>query len=298
MSILIKNISKSFENNQIFRKKRKVILEDINAKINKSDVIGLIGPNGSGKTTFIKIILGLIEPDKGKVEICDGSKKYLAYVNTNSRSFFWRISARENLVFFGKLLNLSDEEIDNSIEELAEKFAIKNLLDKEFMHLSSGQMQLFNVVRSLIKEPDYLFLDEPTTSLDQSKSGILIDVLTNIIKEKQIPTLWCSHNYSELLRTCNKFWSINQNNIKIHDYLDVQKTTECMSNYHVEIYKSEFNRISKQLSIYIHRESEETVTISQAKNLNTISSFLRIISDNNVNILSIENINQQFTDMS
>tara|TARA_Y100000996_G_C22557569_1_gene656143 strand:- start:4415 stop:5302 length:888 start_codon:yes stop_codon:yes gene_type:complete len=288
MTIKVTGISKSFNDNWVFGKKKE-ILKEVSFEVTNGEVIGLIGPNGSGKTTILKILLGLIEPDQGKVEITGREDKYMGYVNTNSRSFFWRISARDNLVFFGRLLNLSEQEINESIQELSECFSISSLLDRPFMLLSSGQMQVFNIVRALLKKPDYLFLDEPTTSLDLSSSNNLIRVLGEIISERNIATIWCSHNFNELSQTCNKFWHVSKKKIKVIEYSSLLKKKECVSNYFIEISKDGLKKINHEIKLDILRETSDTIIISQSNKSNTISSFIKFLFEKQVDILSIQN---------
>ena len=180
----IKSLSKNFTSKSLFNKKTTNVLSDISFNLNEGDVLGITGPNGAGKTTLFKIILDLIEPSSGKIDLNDRSSKYLAYINTNSRSFFWRLSARDNLIFHGKLLDLSIDEITSNIKKLSEKFEVENILDTSFMKLSSGQMQIMIIIRSLLKKPDYLILDEATSSMDVEKSSKALNILKKFIKKK------------------------------------------------------------------------------------------------------------------
>ena len=138
----IKSISKDFFKRTFLKKESVKVLKDINFSLKKGDVLGITGPNGAGKTTLFKIILDLIEPSSGKIDLDNRSSKYFAYINTNSRSFFWRLSSRDNLIFHGKLLDLSSDEVSASIESLSEKFEVKNILDTPFMKLSLKLMEL------------------------------------------------------------------------------------------------------------------------------------------------------------
>ncbi len=292
MSLIVNNISKSFNDNLIFGDKKE-ILKEVNFEVTRGDIIGLIGPNGSGKTTLLKILLGLIEPDQGKVELVGKDDKYIGYVNTNSRSFFWRITARDNLVFFGRLLNMSDQEINESIKELSDSFSLNSLLDRPFMLLSSGQMQVFNIVRALLKKPDYLFLDEPTTSLDLSASNNLIKVLSTIISERNIATIWCSHNFNELSQTCNKYLQVTNKTIKVIKYSNLLKTKASVSNYFIEISKYSLASIMDEIELDILRETSDTVIVSQKEKSNTISGFIKVLFEKQIDILSIQNRNNE-----
>jgi len=181
MSIKLKKISKKFNSGSFFKQSSSIVLENVDLELTKGDILGIAGPNGAGKTTLFKIILGLIEPTNGTIDLDDRRNKYFAYVNTNSRSFYWRLSTKDNLIFYGKLLNLSDKEINLSIKNLSQKFEVESLLEIPFMKLSSGQMQTMLIIRSLLKKPDY-HPQHPLTTLNQ-KIRILALLLMRLIKK-------------------------------------------------------------------------------------------------------------------
>ena len=108
MRIELKKINKEFEVYNFFKKEKKIVLEDINLTLDDGDILGLIGKNGAGKTTLLKIITGLIEPSGGEIIFDKKNAPLFGYANSNSRSFFWRISTRENLIFFSRMLGLNN----------------------------------------------------------------------------------------------------------------------------------------------------------------------------------------------
>ena len=108
------------------------------------------------------------------------------------------------IYFLCKMLGLSNRETEESIHKLTNILGISDTLDKPFMFLS-GQMQSINIARSLLKKPDLLLLDEPTTSLDYESSKRIINMIKEYLQENEIPAIWCSHDYLELNRVSNKF---------------------------------------------------------------------------------------------
>tara|TARA_Y100001958_G_C21221603_1_gene546976 strand:- start:568 stop:1461 length:894 start_codon:yes stop_codon:yes gene_type:complete len=289
MSIKVNNLSKSFYQGLFFNKSKKNILKNVSFKLDKGDIIGLIGSNGSGKTTLIKIILGLIEPDTGKIVIEERDKKYLGYVASNSRSFFWRLTPKDNLIFFGNLLNLPKKNIERKIFELAQNFGVEDLLEKPFMMLSSGQMQSFSAIRALLKRPDYLMLDEPTTSLDPKSSLNLIRELEGLINKYEIPTIWCSHDYGQLLQVCNKFAFINNENLEIIENKELRHRRELISNYSIEINKKDLKKLSEKIEIHIIQELNNSSLITQRDDVLSLTKFLEVLFKEKVGILSIRN---------
>jgi ABC-2 type transport system ATP-binding protein len=287
MSIEVKNISKTFTSYTIFNRAENHVLNNINFKIRKGDILGLIGKNGSGKTTLLKIILNLIEQSSGDVIISNRSEKYIAYVNSNSRSFFWRISARDNLLFYGKLLDLSIQEIDSSIDKLSNEFNVSNILDIPFMKLSSGQMQIFNVIRALLRQPDYIFLDEPTTSLDLESSNNLLRILIKYLLNRKIPTIWCSHNLDEIDSVCTKFAVIDNKRFSLLQKDQFIKIKNQSSHYCFEIKKDDLININKDFEII--SKFEDSVLISINNEQSPINELINFFHKKNIELISIEN---------
>lgn len=297
MSLKLKNISKKFNSGSFFKKSSSIVLENIDLELTKGDILGIAGPNGAGKTTLFKIILGLIEPTNGTIDLDDRRNKYFAYVNTNSRSFYWRLSTRDNLIFYGKLLNLSEKEISLSIKNLSQKFEVERLLEIPFMKLSSGQMQTMLIIRSLLKKPDYLIIDEATSSMDIEKSSKSLDVLKNIINKDDIPTIWCSHDIEEIDFICNKFSILNNGKLRLLGRNDFKKFKKSASIYCFEIKKTELNKLLKIDKFKILKEFNSTYLLRFENRSLDLNDCLKIFFECNVDIIEIVNQKnmEQFT---
>ena len=287
MSLKVKNISKEFSSQSFFNKKIKNVLKDINFDLKDSDIFGITGPNGAGKTTLFKIILDLIEPSSGKVIFDKNENKYLAYINTNSRSFFWRLSARDNFIFHGKLLDLSSDEISSNIKTLSDKFDVCNILDTPFMKLSSGQMQIMIIIRALLKKPDYLIFDEATSSMDVEKSTKVLNVVKKFIKKNNIPTIWCSHNLEEVDFMCNKFSILKNGKLKILTKNDFKNFKKSISSYCFEISKIDFEKLIINEKIEILNEFKSTYHIKFSDNSISLNECIKLLFDLKIDIIDI-----------
>ena len=297
MSIKLKKISKKFNSGSFFKQISSIVLEDVDLELAKGDILGIAGPNGAGKTTLFKIILGLIEPTNGRIDLVDRRNKYFAYVNTNSRSFYWRLSSKDNLIFYGKLLNLSKEEINLSIKNLSQKFEVESLLEIPFMKLSSGQMQTMLIIRSLLKKPDYLIIDEATSSMDIEKSSKSLDVLKNIINKDGIPTIWCSHDIEEIDFMCNRFSILNNGKLRLLDRNDFKKFKKSASIYCFEIKKTELNKLLEIDKFIILKEFNSTYLVRFENRSLNLNDCLKVFFECNVDIIEIVNQKnmEQFT---
>ena len=185
----------------------KDAVKNVSFKINKNEIIGILGPNGCGKTTTIGMILGLLKPSKGKVLI-NGleieTKRVEILKNLNFISPYIelpkKLTVRQNLVVYGKLYNVRN--LNDQIDYLSNKLRLNKLLDNVTGELSSGQKNRVSLAKALINSPTVLFLDEPTASLDPEIGDFVRSFLENYKKEKKISILLASHNMNEVTRLC------------------------------------------------------------------------------------------------
>ena len=185
----------------------KEAVKDISFTIKKDEILGLLGPNGSGKTTTIGMLLGLLKPTNGEVLI-DGKKieenriEILKKINFISPYIELpkKLTVKQNLIVYGKLYNVLN--INKRIEYLVEKLRLSELLNRVTGELSSGQKNRVSLAKALINNPSVLFLDEPTASLDPEIGDFVRTFLENYKKEKKISILLASHNMNEVTRLC------------------------------------------------------------------------------------------------
>ena len=182
-------------------------VKDISFNIKENEIIGLLGPNGSGKTTTIGMMLGLLKPTNGEILI-DGKKieenriEILQKINFISPYIELpkKLTVKQNLIVYGKLYNVVD--LKNRIEYLVEKLRLSDLLNKLTGELSSGQKNRVSLAKALINNPTVLLLDEPTASLDPEIGDYVRTFLETYKKEKKISILLASHNMNEVTRLC------------------------------------------------------------------------------------------------
>ncbi len=199
-SIEVINLTKNY--------KSKQAVKNINFRVNENEMIGLLGPNGCGKTTTIGMILGLLKPTSGKVlingENLEKNKIFLLH-NMNFISPYIelpkKLKVRQNLIVYGKLYNVKN--LNERIDYLANKLRLFDLLDRITGELSSGQKNRVSLAKALINDPSVLLLDEPTASLDPETGDFIRTFLENYKKEKKISVLLASHNMNEVKRLCD-----------------------------------------------------------------------------------------------
>ncbi len=187
----------------------KEAVKNISFSIKENEILGLLGPNGSGKTTTIGMLLGLLKPTNGEI-LVDGKKiednriEILKKINFISPYIELpkKLTVKQNLIVYCKLYNVLN--IKKRIEYLVEKLKLEDLLNNVTGELSSGQKNRVSLAKALINNPSVLFLDEPTASLDPEIGDYVRSFLESYKKEKKISILLASHNMSEVTRLCKK----------------------------------------------------------------------------------------------
>ena len=186
----------------------KEVVKNISFKIKKNEIIGILGPNGCGKTTTIGMILGLLKPTKGSVlingfEIENSRVDLLNYLNFISPyvELPKKLTVKQNLEVYGRLYDIKN--LSSKIDYLTEKLRLNEIINKITGELSSGQKNRVSLAKSIINEPTVLLLDEPTASLDPETGDYVRSFLEDYQKEKKVSILLASHNMTEVERLCS-----------------------------------------------------------------------------------------------
>ena len=186
----------------------KEAVKNISFKINKNEIVGILGPNGCGKTTTIGMILGLLKPTEGKILI-NGfeieNKRVELLNNLNFISPYIelpkKLTVKQNLEVYGRLYDVKN--LSSKIDYLAEKLRLNEIIYKITGELSSGQKNRVSLAKSIINDPTILLLDEPTASLDPETGDFVRSFLENYQKDKGASILLASHNMTEVERLCS-----------------------------------------------------------------------------------------------
>ncbi len=213
MFIQVKNLTKKFKNNFAVNK--------INFGIEKNKTVGLLGPNGCGKTTSIGMMLGLIKPSGGEIIIDNVNLEKADRVSVLSKMNFAspyvelpkKLTVKQNLEVYGRLYGVKN--LDKKIKEISEELDIKKFLNKKTGELSSGQKNRVTLAKSLINDPEIIFLDEPTASLDPDVGDYVRGYIESYKLKNKVTILLASHNMAEVERLCDSI--IMMKNGKIID---------------------------------------------------------------------------------
>ena len=201
MFIEIKNLTKVYDN--------YLAVDKINFKLDKNRTLGLLGPNGCGKTTTIGMILGLIAPTHGEILIENRNMNTLNRDEVLSRFNFAspyvelpkKLTVKQNLEIYGRLYGIKD--LSKRINEISNDLDIKNFFNRKTGELSSGQKNRVSLAKSLINKPEILLLDEPTASLDPDVGDFIRSYIQEYKSKNKVTLLLASHNMNEVEKLCD-----------------------------------------------------------------------------------------------
>lgn len=179
----LEKIRKSFKNN--------LVLKDVSFTVDTGEVVGLVGLNGSGKSTIIRIISGLIIQDNGTIE---NDFKNIGVLLEGSRNIYHFLTVRENIKYFSILNNIEDAYVENFMNNYITLFGLEDKLDEEVGNLSRGMIQKVSIMILLAQNPDIIIMDEPTLGLDIISTIQIREIIQDIVEEKNKTVLIVSHD--------------------------------------------------------------------------------------------------------
>ncbi|NLK20732.1 MAG: ABC transporter ATP-binding protein [Epulopiscium sp.] len=225
------NLSKSFirvvkdektkKKNKRFKTKKEEFLavDNISFKVEKGEIYGILGPNGAGKTTLLRMLGGILTPTSGNIFVAghnyekdrNNAKKKIGYLSGNTK-LYGRISPRELLNIFGRLYEMSKDEIEEMTEKIIDIMDMRSFIDNRIEHLSTGQTQRTSIARCLIHSPEVYIFDEPTLGLDVLSSHAIIEFMKSE-RERGKTVLYSTHYMEEAETLCDKIMMIHHGEV-------------------------------------------------------------------------------------
>jgi ABC-2 type transport system ATP-binding protein len=203
-----------------------VALTGVSFEVREGEVFGLIGRNGAGKTTLAKIIATLVQPTEGHVTVRgfdsvrddESVRAQVGLAGAEERSFYWRLTVEQNLVFFARLYGMPARAARLRIDELLAHFELEPLRRRRFGELSTGNKQRMAVARALLNSPPVVLLDEPTRSLDPVAATRMRETIASLARrEPPVTVLLTSHNLAEVEELCDRVAVISRGRIRAVD---------------------------------------------------------------------------------
>lgn len=233
-AISIRNLSKTYpvpfrRLRAFFRRPVKEPVEalrDVSFEVETGEIFGLIGRNGAGKTTLTKIVATLVQPTTGSVSVRGHDsvaqdelvRREIGLATAEERSFYWRLTAEQNLMFFARLHGLSDRLAKQRIKDLFAKLELDEVARRRFGELSTGNKQRLAVARAMLASPPVLLLDEPTRSLDPLAAARMREMIKSLAgQDPPVTILLTSHNLAEVETLCARVAIISRGSIRALD---------------------------------------------------------------------------------
>jgi ABC-2 type transport system ATP-binding protein len=198
-------------------------LSGVSLEVGTGEIFGLLGPNGAGKTTLLKILSSLVVPTEGRAlvnghDVSTAAQRVRAsigLVTSDERSFYWRLSGRENLHFFAALYNVKKSKVRDRVSYLLDKVEMTAKADQPFMEYSTGTKQRLAIARALLGEPPIIFMDEPTRSLDPAAAKHLRKFVSETLNKEEGKTIvLATHNLHEAEQLCSRLAILHLSRIR------------------------------------------------------------------------------------
>lgn len=266
----ITNVSKKYD--------KKLVLDKVNMSINRGDIYGFVGENGSGKTTIIRLITGLIFPNEGEIELFGVNSKSSDVLSVRKRvgaivetpSIYKNMSAKENLLTQASLLNITDSsKIDSVLEMVGLGYLIND--KKHAGNFSLGMRQRLGIAMALIADPEFIILDEPMNGLDPQGIVEIRELIVKLNQEHNITFLISSHILTELSLIATKYGIISKGKM-IKEITNEELKNECRDYLFI---KSEDN----------DKLEEILINFVEPSNIQRMGNGVRVYGDTNLNEL-------------
>ncbi|HRQ36394.1 MAG TPA: ABC transporter ATP-binding protein [Chloroflexota bacterium] len=219
------HLSKTYQQPQGWRRAVRVApvtaVTDISLNVPTGELFGLLGPNGAGKTTLVKMLCTLLRPTAGTAVVAGHDlneagaiRAAVGLVVSDERSFYWRLTARQNLDFFAALYGLRGAAARQRIQTVLAEVQLTEVAERRFSSFSSGMRQRLAIARALLHRPQILFLDEPSRSLDPTATQKLHDLILRLRQEQGMTIFLITHDLAEAEKLCDRVALLHQGQIQ------------------------------------------------------------------------------------
>lgn len=255
-------------------------LREVSFEVETGEIFGLIGRNGAGKTTLTKIVATLVQPTTGSVAVRghdsvtddENVRREIGLATAEERSFYWRLTSEQNLLFFARLHGLSDRIAKQRIRELFTQLELDEVARRRFGELSTGNKQRLAVARAMLASPPVLLLDEPTRSLDPLAAARMREMIRLLAQQDPPVTIFLtSHNLSEVETLCGRVAVISRGRIRA---IDTPKNLRDLS--------------SGSETVTITIASGEKISFTREQNDNLLDEKIRRLQSRGERIVDIE----------
>lgn len=258
-----------------------VAVDNLSFSVKNGEIFGLLGENGAGKTTTFRMIMGLLEPDKGKITL-DGKKidykvtDKIGFV-TEERSLLTKLTVKEMIEYYGVLKGMNESDIDKKLDYWLEKFEITEYKNKKIKELSKGNQQKIQFISAVINDPKLLILDEPFTGLDPINVGLLKDAVKELQK-KGCSIIFSSHQMEYIEDFCEQLIILVHGRAILNGSLDEIKENYAKKNIIIKADDLDIDAIKKIKGV-IDVEQKANEVVVHIEDISISKSVFDIVKD-------------------
>ena len=283
----------------LVKPKYKIIkaVKNVSFSVEKGEMIAFIGPNGAGKSTSIKMMTGILYPDKGDIDILGYNpvkdRKKLAYeigcVFGQKEQLWTHLTPYDNFKFFGAIYDIPESIVEKKIKDLNDLFELNEFINTPVRNLSLGQRIRCEIVASLIHEPKILFLDEPTIGLDPVVKENIRTLIKRMNKEYKTTVVLTSHDVSDIEKLCKRVIIVNKGQIVLDDSMENLKY-HYLNKKIVEAKMKEPVNLNDEEGITILKDKGYNLKIEVDTKKRSVSDALKLLNPDNIVDINISNI--------
>lgn len=275
----------------------RLIIDNISFNLNKGHIHVILGPNGVGKTSTIRLVTGLLKPDSGSIKLFDCNVEDAQFDRVRSKigvqndgNLYENLTIKENLSLWANFYNMPKDNVNSRIKALLNEFGLYDRLNSKVATLSKGMKQKVALIRAVLHEPELLILDEPTSGLDPEASELLIQFLKRLVEEKGVTIFMCTHHLDGLEDIADDIFIMNNGKFIASGSSAELLQTE-WPNYEFEVKTSNANQSLKLIqSLDYVRESrlldEDKVWLS-IDQYQQVSSIIELLTQSDIKIYTV-----------
>ena len=308
--ITVKNLSKDFKVKikekglkgslkSLVKPKYKIIkaVKNISFSVEKGEIIAFIGPNGAGKSTSIKMMTGILYPNKGEIDVLGldprKNRKKLAYeigcVFGQKEQLWMHLTPYDNFKFFGAIYDIPNSRVEKKIRELSDLFELEEFINTPVRNLSLGQRIRCEIVASLIHEPKVLFLDEPTIGLDPVVKENIRVLIKRMNKEYKTTVVLTSHDVSDIEKLCKRVIIINKGQVVLDDTMENLKY-HYLNKKIIDVKMKEKINLDEVDGINILKDKDYNLKLEVDLKKKSISDAIKLLNPDSIIDINISNV--------
>ncbi|MCK5036118.1 MAG: ABC transporter ATP-binding protein [Candidatus Sabulitectum sp.] len=280
-------------------------VNNISFEVRTGEILGILGPNGSGKTTTLKSILGLIEFDKGSIEVNGLSvKKNRNEILTNvgailegARNIYWHLTPMENLTYFAGIRGIPRKDIVDRAEYLLESLKLTDVANKEIRQFSAGMKQKCALACAFIHAPAILLLDEPTLGLDVEITRTIMDWLVDVVEKEGKTILITSHNMDFVESICKRILIIRKGEIISHETVKSLKEKFARKHFLIDLQNKPHEALVESVSSLGTTSTSGNSLKVELETLDHLLPLLTALDESGIKMLNFKSVENDLEDI-